>query len=110
MLDWSRSELPTVAYYKSLNSPHFDCEVLKPDLITLSIDIGPSLVMLYGTFLKRLWYIKESFFGWDQLYTECLNPTDSALLKSTDPTQNANMVSRPYYDVPTQLALCNLIH
>ena len=51
-------ELPSVAYLKSLNSPKFDCEIFKPDLVTLHIEIGPSSIMLYGTFLKRLWYIK----------------------------------------------------
>jgi hypothetical protein len=55
--------LPTVAYLKSLNSPNFDIkkEFEIDDIMYLDIEIGPSVIMLYGTFLKRLWYIKVRF-------------------------------------------------
>ena len=55
VLDWSNDKLPSVVHYKSMNSPNFDCESLPPDMIRLKIEIGPSIIMLYGTFLKRLW-------------------------------------------------------
>lgn len=55
ILDWTNDKLPSVTHYKSLDSPNFDCETLPPDTIRLKIEIGPSLIMLYGTMLKRLW-------------------------------------------------------
>ena len=61
VLDWSNTRLPSVVYFKSLNSPHFDCQIFKSDTLYLDIELGPSVIMLYGTFLKRLWYIKEAY-------------------------------------------------
>lgn len=55
VLDWTNDKLPSVALYKSMGSPNFNCEVLPPDTIRLKIEIGPSYIMLYGTILKRLW-------------------------------------------------------
>jgi hypothetical protein len=41
-----------------LNMTNFECKRLKPDRISLEIEIGPSVVLLYGTFLRLLWFIK----------------------------------------------------
>ncbi|RMZ92833.1 hypothetical protein BpHYR1_052404, partial [Brachionus plicatilis] len=104
LLDWNNKNLPSVSYLKSFNSPHFDCEVFNPDTIFLEIEIGPSLVMLYGTFLKRLWYIKEAYFSWDQFYTEIAKNLD---LLCSAANQDGSMVSKPYYDTPISLLTCN---
>jgi hypothetical protein len=67
--------------------------------------------MLYGTFLKRLWYIKEAFFSWDQFFTEMSKNFDHFLAmqqqQSLDPTQSKSTVSKNYHDVPVSLIACN---
>ncbi|CAF0826478.1 unnamed protein product [Brachionus calyciflorus] len=106
LLDWNNKNLPSVCVLKSLNSPNFDCEIFKPDTIFLDIEIGPSLVMLYGTFLKRLWYIKEAYFSWDQFFTEMAKNLEQ--LASFPNAENFNKVSKSYYDTPTtSLLTCN---
>ena len=52
VLDLSNDKLPSLVHYKSMNSPNFDFESLPPDMIRLKIEIGSSIIMLYGTFLK----------------------------------------------------------
>ena len=98
VLEWSNSRLPTVKYLKSLGSPDFNCEQLSPDLILLEIELGPSVVLLYGAFLKRLWFIKESFFGWDQFYNEMTTSETDSVKRN---------VSRPFRDLPFQLLASN---
>jgi len=80
-----------------------------PDLISLEIEIGPSVIMVYGTFLRNLWFIKESFLSWDQLYTDMKSDIDpSVLFKEQIPKPTKQQtVSKPYVDVPYQLASCN---
>jgi hypothetical protein len=108
VLDWSNDKLPSVQYYKSLNSPKFDCEILQPDTIRLKIEIGPSVVMMYGTFLKRLWYIKEGFFSWDQYYTEMIKNLEQALQQPVgEQSKTKSKISRPYMDIPVQMVACN---
>lgn len=95
-------------YYKGLNSPNFDCEILKPDLITLQIEIGPSQVMMYGTFLKRLWYIKEALFSWDQYYTEMVKNLDQALGNPVhEKSKTKSKISKPHADMLIPMVLCN---
>jgi len=82
----------------------------EPDLINLEIEIGPSVIMLYGTFLRNLWFIKESFLSWDQLYTDMKSDLDPSLissLKDQSPKPKQPTVSKPYVDVPYQLARCD---
>ncbi len=108
ILDWQKLDLPSVHYYLSLNSPKFNCEIFEPDVIDLKIEIGPSNVMLYGTFLKCLWFIKEGYFSWDQFYTDIIDLNDLNNLNSKyDKLKNEYNVSKQYYDVPLQLLACN---
>lgn len=100
--------MPSVSYLKGLNSPNFNCEIFNPDYIFLDLEIGPSVVMLYGTFLKRLWYIKEAYFSWDQLYTEIAKNLDQLLsMPDAEKSKNQPKVSKPYYDIPLTLLTCN---
>ena len=57
-------------------------------MITLEVEIGPSVIMLYGTFLKRLWFIKEGFLSWDQYYSDIISEPDPSLIKSELETRN----------------------
>ena len=108
ILDWQKLDLPSVHYYLSLNSPKFNCEIFEPDVIDLKIELGPSNVMLYGTFLKCLWFIKEGYFSWDQFYTDIIDLNDLNNINSKyDKLKNEYNVSKQYYDVPLQLLACN---
>ena len=75
-------------------------------MMHLEIEIGPSVIMLYGTFLKRLWYIKESFLSWDQIYTEMPNDFDPIKAEMAEQS-GKKQVSKPYYDIPYQLENCD---
>ena len=116
VLDWSYDDMPTVEYLKNLKSPDFDCEIFTPDVISLSIEIGPSTVLLYGTFLKHLWYIKEAYFSWDQLYTEMVNffnlgpvnsPSSMFEQEFGGGKESASKVSKHYTDIAPSLVNCN---
>ena len=81
LLDWTDGDdldncfSPTVRFLKQLNvdNKEFDCEIFKPDVISVQVEIGPCTLLVYGTFLKRLWFVKEAYFSWDQLYSEIKN-------------------------------------
>ena len=71
ILDWN-GDTPTAAYLKTLNvdAKDFNCEIFEPDVISVQVEIGPCTLLVYGTFLLRLWYVKEAYFSWDQFYTD----------------------------------------
>lgn len=68
---------PTTEYLKQFNlnenNCDFNCELLEPDVISVQVEIAPCVLLVYGTFLKRLWYVKEAYFSWDQAYSEIKN-------------------------------------
>lgn len=134
VLDWSNGSLPSVEYYAGFKSPNFECdERLEPDNIELKIEIGPSLILVYGTMLKRLWYIKEAYFSWDQYFTEMMKNLDQLFQQQQQQQQQRDAsvsssasgenklgaselshhaskktsnVSRQYVDMPVQLVAC----
>ncbi|XP_036364401.1 transmembrane protein KIAA1109 homolog isoform X4 [Octopus sinensis] len=51
----------------------FDPVLLEPDVINLELEVGPSVLCLYGSLLLSLWNIKENYFGEDQHFTDFYN-------------------------------------
>lgn len=63
--------------------------------------------MLYGTFLRNLWFIKEAFLSWDQIYTEMMSDMDPPSKHDSDAKYTKKNVSKPYYDIPYTLFECD---
>lgn len=62
-------------YVRSLgNRQTFHPNKLEYDVFNLEIDVGPVNLLLHGLFLKKLWWIKENLFGWDQTYHDIREP------------------------------------
>nr|XP_018906485.1 PREDICTED: uncharacterized protein KIAA1109 isoform X3 [Bemisia tabaci] len=69
----------------------FDPCTLKPDRVSLELEIGPSVMLVYGSWIRCLVNLKENIFGEDQSFTDMnTNP-----LSSSQPptTQNATDAS-----------------
>ena len=114
-----------MSYLESMHKTGYSSDCMDPDYIDLKIEIGPSVFMVYGTFLRGLWFLKESLFSWDQFYTETAdvnntnnyntlynktrkcNEERNSTAATGDRNTSASGVSRPYLDIPVQLALCN---
>ncbi|GAB6024106.1 hypothetical protein CHUAL_008817 [Chamberlinius hualienensis] len=51
--------------------PHaFDPTVLPPDVVNVDLEVGSSVVYLYGCLLGNFMHVKENYFGTDQKFTE----------------------------------------
>lgn len=65
---------PTALFLNNLNILNDEQlnvdELFDSDRISVKVEIGPCVFMVYGTFLKHLWFIKEAYFSWDQLISE----------------------------------------
>ncbi|XP_066144647.1 bridge-like lipid transfer protein family member 1 isoform X4 [Euwallacea fornicatus] len=48
----------------------FDPTTLKADTVSVELEIGPSVLLLYGTALKNFMTFKENIFGEDQTFTD----------------------------------------
>ncbi|CAG9772767.1 unnamed protein product [Ceutorhynchus assimilis] len=81
----------------------FDPTTLKPDIVSVELEIGPSVVLLYGTALKNFMNFKENIFGEDQTFTDMqqMQTTESgssAELKSEDSSANIPLELREDFD------------
>lgn len=47
----------------------FDPDVLEPDVCKVDLEVGPSVVFLYGTLIRNFMHVKENLFGEDQTFT-----------------------------------------
>ncbi|KAJ9593935.1 hypothetical protein L9F63_014649, partial [Diploptera punctata] len=51
-------------------SQKFDPTTLPPDKVTLELEIGPSVLLIYGSWLRNFMHLKENIFGEDQAFTD----------------------------------------
>jgi len=51
----------------------FDPMSLEADKVTVEIEIGSSLLLLYGSVLRNFIHLKENIFGEDQVFTDMQN-------------------------------------
>ncbi|XP_050315619.1 transmembrane protein KIAA1109 isoform X2 [Anthonomus grandis grandis] len=84
-------------------SQKFDPNTLKPDSVSVELEIGPSVVLLYGTALKNFMNFKENIFGEYQSFTDMQQgqATESASstdLKSEDSSANIPLQLRDDFD------------
>ncbi|KAK5638052.1 hypothetical protein RI129_012347 [Pyrocoelia pectoralis] len=51
----------------------FDPTILKPDKVIVELEIGPSVLLLYGTALRNFLNFKENIFGEDQMFNQAVD-------------------------------------
>nr|XP_033335326.1 transmembrane protein KIAA1109 homolog isoform X11 [Megalopta genalis] len=77
-------------------SQKFDPQSIAPDKVTLDLEIGPSILFLYGSLLKNFIHLKENLFGDYQTFTDMqqsrTNPTVAERGKDRD-VQNSSVES-----------------
>ncbi|KAL3880212.1 hypothetical protein ACJMK2_032469 [Sinanodonta woodiana] len=48
----------------------FDPGEMDPDLLSLELEVAPSVLCLYGSMLRNLLHVKENYLGEDQVFTD----------------------------------------
>lgn len=80
----------------------FDPTSLKADTVSVELEIGPSVLLLYGTALKNFMNFKENIFGEDQSFTDMQQSnsgeTANGDLKSEDSSANIPLELREDFD------------
>ncbi|XP_050533025.1 transmembrane protein KIAA1109 homolog isoform X6 [Daktulosphaira vitifoliae] len=69
----------------------FDPTTLPSDKVSLELEIGSSVIFLYGSWLRHFYHLKESIFGEDQIFTdmnEKLNPKNPTSDKISETDKN----------------------
>lgn len=74
----------------------FDPTTLKADVVTVELEIGPSVLLLYGTALRNFLNLKENIFGDDQMFTDMQQ--SPAASEGSDPKSEEGSV-----DIPLEL-------
>ncbi|XP_076663218.1 transmembrane protein KIAA1109 homolog tweek isoform X12 [Andrena cerasifolii] len=79
-------------------SQKFDPQSIAPDKVSLDLEIGPSILILYGSLLKSFIHLKENLFGDYQAFTDMqqsrTNPTSISTERSKDrDVQNSSIES-----------------
>ncbi|XP_029046657.1 transmembrane protein KIAA1109 homolog isoform X1 [Osmia bicornis bicornis] len=79
-------------------SQKFDPQSISPDKVSLDLEIGPSILILYGSLLKNFIHLKENLFGDYQTFTDMqqsrTNPTSVSTERSKDrDVQNSSIES-----------------
>ncbi|CAF4445999.1 unnamed protein product, partial [Adineta steineri] len=80
------------------------------------IDLGPVNLLLHVLFLKKLWWIKENLFGWDQMFHDIHEPDlirDKKIIVHDDPLIgmiDENQAFDPRYFRPLMVTLRVALH
>ncbi|XP_014242068.1 uncharacterized protein KIAA1109 isoform X2 [Cimex lectularius] len=67
------------------DGPRFDPTTLPPDKVSLELEIGPSMLLIYGSWIKGFINLKENIFGDDQVFTD-MNEAPQFYLTPKAPT------------------------
>lgn len=84
----------------------FDPTTLKADTVSVELEIGPSVILLYGTAIRNFMNFKENIFGEDQVFTDMQQTTSSPAsdaannseLKADDSSSNLPIEARDDFD------------
>ncbi|CAF1031213.1 unnamed protein product [Adineta ricciae] len=116
-VDMNRTDLLHVQQIKSMGNRHtFHPNKLKYDVFNLELDIGPVNLLLHGFFLKKLWWVKENLFGWDQSFHDIREPDlirENKIVVHDDPLIDMIDESRPFdprYFRPLMVTLRVALH
>nr|CAD7425599.1 unnamed protein product [Timema monikensis] len=65
-----RCRKPVCINWSQDGSQKLDPTSLSPDQVSLDLEIGPSVLLLYGSLLRSFLHLKENIFGEDQSFTD----------------------------------------
>ncbi|XP_012263790.2 transmembrane protein KIAA1109 homolog isoform X5 [Athalia rosae] len=65
-------------------SQKFDPQSLSPDKVSLELEIGPSVLVLYGSLIKNFVHLKENIFGDYQAFTDMQQSRSSSATASNE--------------------------
>lgn len=85
------------------NVQKFDPMSLKADTVSVELEIGPSVLLLYGTALQNFMNFKENIFGEDQSFTDMqqtpqAESSANSELKSEDSSANLPLELKDDFD------------
>ncbi|XP_035723534.1 transmembrane protein KIAA1109-like isoform X4 [Vespa mandarinia] len=69
----------------------FDPQSIPPDKVSLELEIGPSILILYGSLLRSFMHLKENLFGDYQTFTDMQQSRTSPTVVSTDRSKDRDM-------------------
>ncbi|XP_053399583.1 bridge-like lipid transfer protein family member 1 isoform X2 [Mercenaria mercenaria] len=65
---------------ESLKVPeNFDAGVMDSDLISVELEVAPSVLCAYGSLLRNFLHVKENYLGEDQTYTDFYDSPDTGV-------------------------------
>ncbi|KAG5893448.1 hypothetical protein JTB14_012167 [Gonioctena quinquepunctata] len=81
----------------------FDPSTLAADTVNVELEIGPSVILVYGTALKNFLNFKENIFGEDQVFTDMQqamgsDSTSSSEMKTEETNTNIPLELREGFD------------
>ncbi|XP_046477858.1 bridge-like lipid transfer protein family member 1 isoform X1 [Neodiprion pinetum] len=68
-------------------SQRFDPQSLSPDKVSLELEIGPSVLITYGSLIKNFVHLKENIFGDYQSFTDMQQSRSSSTTMSNERTK-----------------------
>ncbi|XP_025405724.1 uncharacterized protein KIAA1109 isoform X4 [Sipha flava] len=75
------------------NDQKFDPTTLPADKVSLELEIGSSVMLLYGSWLRHFFHLKESIFGEDQIFTDMTDKLNPKSTNNTDKTVEQDSTS-----------------
>ncbi|UJR36630.1 hypothetical protein I4U23_029350 [Adineta vaga] len=116
-VDMNQRDLLHVQQIKAMgNRQTFHPNKLKYDVFNLEIDLGSVNLLLHGLFLKKLWWVKENLFGWDQMFHDIREPDfirEKKIVVHDDPLVDMIDESQPFdprYFRPLMVTLRVALH
>ncbi|XP_039287951.1 LOW QUALITY PROTEIN: transmembrane protein KIAA1109 [Nilaparvata lugens] len=61
---------PAIHHWRQETGQKFDPSTMSPDKVSLELEIGPSVLLLYGSWIRGFVNLKENIFGDDQVFTD----------------------------------------
>ncbi|XP_075226335.1 transmembrane protein KIAA1109 homolog tweek [Lycorma delicatula] len=61
---------PAIHQWRQDGCPKFDPTSFSPDKVNLELEIGPSVLLVYGSWIRGFVNLKENIFGDDQVFTD----------------------------------------
>lgn len=73
----SRSRKQPQVQWNHNGKNKFDPSTMTPDKVSVELEIGPSIILLYGSIIRNFINLKENIFGEDQTFTDMQKSTGS---------------------------------
>ncbi|RWS10976.1 uncharacterized protein B4U79_15895 [Dinothrombium tinctorium] len=81
---------------KCVTPDDFDPATMEPDLIELELEVGPSVMCLYGTLFRMLWDLKENYLGENQAFHDFASNPNQESLSSDRVNASSDVQLKPF--------------